>query len=211
MEIPDIMDLLWRIPEAGLLFEPSKLFPHSFSNFSIFGITEKVVQLLGVVFQVVQFQRAVLPIRLHRFPVAHAQSALLLKLPIKNLVLVLSARLTNQCGNHGYAIDPDWRFGSRALSEGRYPDALRIAVDELARTPNHIDLRLVAAHSLLAQERPDGAKREALHVLRIDPRSHEAYRILVDVAHAHGDHARARALAARRVARSLAPYRGGLA
>ena len=47
------------------------------------------------------------------------------------------------------------------LKEKRYADALQVCTDELARGTDDLQLRLIAAHSLLAQGRHEGAKKEA--------------------------------------------------
>ncbi|MCA9665678.1 MAG: tetratricopeptide repeat protein [Myxococcales bacterium] len=73
------------------------------------------------------------------------------------------------------------------LKDKRYSDALQVVTDELARGNDHPELRLVAAHSLLAQGRHEGAKKEAQQVVRLDPGQAEAFRILADVACARGE------------------------
>ncbi|MCK5797636.1 MAG: tetratricopeptide repeat protein, partial [Deltaproteobacteria bacterium] len=73
------------------------------------------------------------------------------------------------------------------LREKRYADALQVCADELARGADEPRLRLVAAHSLLAQGRHEGAKKEAQQVLRVDSGVAEAHRLLADVACARGE------------------------
>lgn len=73
------------------------------------------------------------------------------------------------------------------LKEKRYADALQVCTDELARGRDDPQLRLIAAHSLMAQGRHEGAKKEAQLVIRLDPRQPEAYRILADVACTRGE------------------------
>ena len=73
------------------------------------------------------------------------------------------------------------------LKEKRYADALQVCTDELARGRDDPQLRLIAAHSLMAQGRHEGAKKEAQLVIRLDSRQPEAYRILADVACTRGE------------------------
>ena len=63
---------------------------------------------------------------------------------------------------------------------------------ELATNPGHSQLRLISAHAMLGQGRKESARREALQVLKLDPRNVEAYRILGDVAWRSGDPIRAK-------------------
>ena len=73
------------------------------------------------------------------------------------------------------------------LKEKRYADALQVCTDELARGRDDPQLRLIAAHSLMAQGRHEGAKKEAQLVIRLDPSRAEAYRLLADVACTRGE------------------------
>ena len=73
------------------------------------------------------------------------------------------------------------------LKEKRYADALQVCTDELARGRDDPQLRLIAAHSLMAQGRHEGAKKEAQLVIRLDPSRAEAYRILADIACTRGE------------------------
>ena len=73
------------------------------------------------------------------------------------------------------------------LKDKRYTDALQVCTDELALGTDDPQLRLIAAHSLLAQGRHEGAKKEALQVVRVDPQQAEPHRILADVACARGE------------------------
>ena len=78
--------------------------------------------------------------------------------------------------------------GKQLLREKRYADALQVCTDELARGTDDPELRLIAAHALMAQGRHEGAKKEALQVIRLDPTQAEAHRILADVACTRGEH-----------------------
>lgn len=78
------------------------------------------------------------------------------------------------------------------LRDKRYADALQVCTDELARGVDDPELRLVAAQSLLAQGRHEGAKKEAQQVVRIDPTQADAHRILAEVAMTRGEHNAAR-------------------
>jgi predicted Zn-dependent protease len=72
------------------------------------------------------------------------------------------------------------------LRTRRYAQSLQICTQALARGVDDPQLRLVAAHSLLAQSLNQRAKQEAQQVLRLDPGQAEAHRLLSDIAQAEG-------------------------
>ena len=73
------------------------------------------------------------------------------------------------------------------LCDKRYADALQVCNDALARGADDAELRLVAAQSLLAQGRQEGAKKEALQAVRLDGSLAEAHRVLAEIACTRGE------------------------
>ena len=74
------------------------------------------------------------------------------------------------------------QYRARALLETeRYSEALQCCTEALARGEDDLQLRLIAAHALLAQDRVEGARKEAELVVRLDPSQPEAHRLLTDI------------------------------
>lgn len=86
----------------------------------------------------------------------------------------------------GTAVAESLTRAQEMLRARRYAQALQVCTQALARGVDDPRLRLIAAHSLLAQGLQQRAKQEAQQVLRLDPGQAEAHRLLADIAQSEG-------------------------